>query len=406
MPGSLRVGPAPSVREYLHPQGRKLRSREFTGKSGSPDDRRRGAAHLARKPASCHNGAMRIVSTWSFGLRANEAAWPSLLDTTPERRPGNIAALDAVEAACAYADAAADIDSVGYGGLPDADGRVSLDGCVMLSPGRCGSVAGLRSHLHPVSVARRVMERTPHVMLVGPDADRFADTEGLATQELLSPEARASWEKWKREGGVVDQSRDRSLQPGLGFDPLRPVDRRHGADGRLFGDAGGSTGASLPPDEARWRHHDTIGCLAIDGAGVLAGGCSTSGTPFKVPGRVGDSPIIGHGLYVDPAVGAATATGTGELIMGICGAFLAVECMRRGASPLEAAREAVARIASTYPLEAHHQAAFLVMARDGSFASASLRPGYRTSVRDASGARAVEPDFVAIPDPSVTAPTA
>ncbi|MFM1866998.1 MAG: hypothetical protein RL591_406, partial [Planctomycetota bacterium] len=304
------------------------------------------------------------------------------------------------------------IDSVGYGGLPDASGRVSLDGCVMLSPAQCGSVAGLRRHLHPVSIARRVMERTPHVMLVGADADLFANAQGMGEVELLSPEARATYEKWLRKGGVVDQSRDGGGALRLGFDPLRPVDRRHGADGRLFGggelptDVPVDRSASLPADEARWRHHDTIGCLALDAKGILAGGCSTSGTPFKVPGRVGDSPIIGHGLYVDPSVGAATATGTGELIMGICGAFLAVECMRRGASPLDAAREAVARIASTYPLESHHQAAFLVMARDGSFASASLRPGYRTSVRDASGARAVEPDFVAIPDASVTDPTA
>lgn len=245
-------------------------------------------------------------------------------------------------------------------------------------------------------------------MLVGADADLFANAQGMGESELLSPEARATYEKWCREGGVVDQSRDRGVALGLGFDPLRPVDRRHGADGRLFGggDLPSDLPAGLPADEARWRHHDTIGCLALDANGVLAGGCSTSGTPFKVPGRVGDSPIIGHGLYVDPTVGAATATGTGELIMGICGAFLAVECMRRGASPLDAAREAVSRIASTYPLESHHQAAFLVMARDGSFASASLRPGYRTSVRDASGARAVEPDFVAIPDASVTEPTA
>jgi N4-(beta-N-acetylglucosaminyl)-L-asparaginase len=326
---------------------------------------------------------MRIASTWSFGLRANEAAWPLLAAK---------GAVDAVEAACAYADAAPDIDSVGFGGLPDAEGRVSLDGCVMLGPARCGSVAGLRSHLHPVSVARLVMERTPHVMLVGPEADRFALAQGLSESELLSEEARATYEKWRREGGTVDQSRDR----GLGFDPLRPVDRRHGEDGRLFG---GAPGGALPPDEAVWRHHDTIGCLAIDGAGVLAGACSTSGTPFKVPGRVGDSPIIGHGLYVDPRFGAATATGMGELIMGICGAFLVVESMRRGASPLDAVRDAVERIASTYPVEAHHQAAFVALAPDGRLATAALRPGYRTAVRDAEGARAVEPDFVALPDP-------
>ncbi|MCE2881132.1 MAG: isoaspartyl peptidase/L-asparaginase [Planctomycetaceae bacterium] len=323
---------------------------------------------------------MRIASTWSFGLRANEEAWPHLVSE---------GALAAVEAACAFADRAPDIDSVGYGGLPDASGRVSLDGCVMLSPARCGSVAGLRSHLHPVSVARRVMERTPHVMLVGPDADAFADAQDLARAELLSPEARATYEKWLREGGTVDQSKD----SGLGFEPLRPVDRRHGDDGRLFG---GSDG--VPADEARWKHHDTIGCLAIDARGVLAGGCSTSGTPFKVPGRVGDSPIIGHGLYVDPAAGAATATGMGELIMGVCGAFLVVESMRRGASPLDAVRDAVERIAKTYPLEPHHQAGFIAMGRDGRVASAALRPGYRTAIRDAEGARAVEPDFVAIPE--------
>lgn len=323
---------------------------------------------------------MRIAGTWSFGLRANDAAWPHVAAGR---------ALDAVEAACAWADSAPDVDSVGYGGLPDSSGRVSLDGCVMLSPARCGSVAGLRRHLHPVSVARLVMERTPHVMLVGADADLFADQQGLAEEELLSPEARAAYEKWLREGGVVDQSRDRAGSPAA--HAMRPVDRRHGEDGRLFGGA-------LPADEAKWRHHDTIGCLALDAKGVLAGGCSTSGTPFKTPGRVGDSPIIGHGLYVDPEVGGATATGTGELIMGVCGAFLVVEAMRRGAGAEDAVREAAMRLAKSYALEPHHQAAFLAMDRRGNIAAAALRPGYRTSVRDADGARTVEPVFVAIPD--------
>lgn len=354
---------------------------------------------------SRHNVTMRIVSTWSFGLRANEPAWERLLSS---------GALDAVEAACAYADSAEDIDSVGFGGLPDASGRVSLDGCVMLSPARCGSVAGLRRQLHPVTVARLVMERTPHVMLVGQDADDFAAANGLtavAGDALLAPHARSVYEKWLRDGGTIDQSRDRAAAghsgetPRLGFDPLRPVDRRNGSDGRLFGGSDavdavnrGAEHGFLPPDEAQWSHHDTIGTLAIDAKRVLAGACSTSGTPFKVPGRVGDSPIIGHGLYVDPSVGGATATGTGELIMGICGAFLVVESMRRGASALDAVRDAVERIASTYPLEPHHQAAFLALDRHGGFASAALRPGYRTSVRDEQGARAVEPDHVALPD--------
>jgi len=234
------------------------------------------------------------------------------------------------------------------------------------------------------------MERTPHVMLVGTDADAFADGQGVDRAELLSDAARATFEKWRAEGGTLDQSRDGPSRV-LGFDPLRPVDRRHGDDGRLFG-------GGLPADEARWRHHDTIGCIALDSHGTLAGGCSTSGTPFKVPGRVGDSPIIGHGLYVDPAVGAATATGTGELIMGVCGSFLVVEAMRRGATPAEATREAVRRLAEAYEVQPHHQAVFLAMAPNGDFAAAALRPGYRTSVRDEAGARAVEADFVAIPD--------
>jgi isoaspartyl peptidase/L-asparaginase-like protein (Ntn-hydrolase superfamily) len=266
----------------------------------------------------------------------------------------------------------------------------------MRSPAECGSACGLRRHLHPARVARWVMERTPHVMLVGADADAFADAHGVERAELLSGDARAAYEKWLREGGVVDQSRDSGR--GLGFDPMRPVDRRHGEDGRLFGGAPLPAGGALPADEAKWRHHDTIGCLALDAKGVLAGGCSTSGTPFKTPGRVGDSPIIGHGLYVDPEVGGATATGTGELIMGVCGAFLVVEAMRRGAGASDAVREAAMRLAKSYALEPHHQAAFLAMSRDGTFAAAALRPGYRTSVRDSEGARTVEPSFVAIPE--------
>jgi isoaspartyl peptidase/L-asparaginase-like protein (Ntn-hydrolase superfamily) len=150
----------------------------------------------------------------------------------------------------------------------------------------------------------------------------------------------------------------------------------------------------LAPDEDRWRHHDTIGVLALDARGTLAGACSTSGTPFKTPGRVGDSPIIGHGLYVDPAVGAATATGTGELIMGVCGSFLAVECMRRGASPLEALTQTLQRIIDSSDLTPEHQVAMIALAPDGTFASAALRPGYRTSIRMKDRDEVIEPDAV------------
>ncbi|MDZ4754891.1 MAG: isoaspartyl peptidase/L-asparaginase [Phycisphaerae bacterium] len=304
-----------------------------------------------------------IISTWSFASRGNESAWEILL------RGGE--ALDAVERCCAVVDAAPDVDSVGFGGLPDASGRVSLDGCVMLSPSRCGSACVLKRHLHPVSVARLVMERTTHVMLAGDDADLFADAHGVAAAELLAPEARARWEDWTRSRQIPDQSRD-ILAPRRCDTPSN--------------------------SEARWKHHDTIGTLCLDARGTLAGACSTSGTPFKVPGRVGDSPIIGHGLYVDPEAGAATATGTGELIMGVCGSFLAVEFMRQGMSPLEALRLTLERIRGSYVLEPHHQVAMLAMRPDGLWASAALRPGFRAAIRDDNGARILEPDATILPD--------
>jgi isoaspartyl peptidase/L-asparaginase-like protein (Ntn-hydrolase superfamily) len=311
-----------------------------------------------------------IVSTWSFAVRGHAAAWPGLA--------AGGSALDAVEECCRVIDAAPDIDSVGFGGLPDADGRVSLDGCVMLAPNRCGSVAVLREHLHPVSVARRVMERTSHVMLAGPDADRFADAQDFPRQELLAPDARKAWEEWKRNPAPVNQGRDRGL---------RPIDSGHGSDGRLF-----------VSDEARWKHHDTIGTLAIAAAGTMAGACSTSGTPYKLPGRIGDSPIIGHGLYVDPAAGGATATGVGELVMGICGSFLAVELLRQGRTPLEAATAVIERIRDSFTLEPHHQLAVIAVRNDGAHAGAALRPGFRLAVHDSAGSRTEEPGRTLLPE--------
>jgi isoaspartyl peptidase/L-asparaginase-like protein (Ntn-hydrolase superfamily) len=314
-----------------------------------------------------------IASTWSFSARGNASAWRSLAAGGDP--------LDAVLEACRIAEEDPTVDSVGFGGLLDASGRASLDGCVMRSPAQCGSACGLRRHLHPARVARMVMERTSHVMLVGDDADAFADANGEPVRDLISPDARAAWERWRAAPPTADdlaaQARDRSL---------RPVDTGTPGAGALFG-------AHLA-NERRWSDHDTIGSLAIGTDRRLAGACSTSGMPYKVPGRVGDSPIIGHGLYVDPEAGAATATGTGELIMGVCGAFLAVEEMRRGATPAQAARTVVERIGRAYRIEPHHQTAFVVMGTDGTVGAAALRTGFLVAVRTPAGERLAPPDFV------------
>ncbi|MBG85096.1 MAG: hypothetical protein CMJ40_11205 [Phycisphaerae bacterium] len=305
-----------------------------------------------------------LLSTWSFGERANAAVWP-------EFASGG-SALDAVEAVTVFCDEDPGIDSVGYGGLPDRDGQMSLDGCVMLSPEQCGSVCAVRKHLHPVRIARLVMDRTPHVMLAGEGADDFANEHGLPEQPLLSPDAKKAWEKHQAEG--KDESAD-----------VRPVDGDPG--GALFGD-----------DEERWRNnHDTIGVLGLDEQGVLAGACSTSGMPWKVPGRVGDSPIIGHGLYVDPQGGAAVATGTGELVMAICGSFLAVERMRSGAMPEDAIREVLERIASRSDLQVNHQVALIAIRPDGHWSAGALRPGFRLAFSDGSGHHTMDPAFVQLP---------
>jgi isoaspartyl peptidase/L-asparaginase-like protein (Ntn-hydrolase superfamily) len=300
-----------------------------------------------------------ILSTWSFGKRANAAAWPALA------KGGS--ALDAVEAACGDAEADATNHTVGLGGYPDRDGNVSLDACFMLSPSKCGAVAAQDHTLHAITLARRVMEQTKHVLLAGDGADLFAREQGIAKTELLTDEARHEWDKWKREHPTTRPKVKRNIEE-LG---LKDLDR---AD--------------------RFATHDTIGVLALDAAGTIAGGCTTSGLAFKLPGRVGDSPIPGHGLYVDPSVGAAVATGHGELVMGVCGSFLAVEAMRRGASPLDAALEVMNRIKSSYELETEDQVGIIVLGKTGQWNSASLRSGFRVAVRTPERDELVDADRV------------
>ena len=280
-----------------------------------------------------------VFSTWHFCRTANRAAWEAL--ARPEAD-----ALDAVEACCRAVEADPEVTSVGYGGLPDAAGEVTLDAVIMESPARCGGVACLRGFPHPISVARRVMEKTPHVLLVAAGAEAFALQEGFTPQDLLTPAARKRWEEYRR-----DHQRGQSPEHAASnHDPA--------AEG-----------------------HDTVGVLVRLADGRLAGGCSTSGLAFKLPGRVGDSPIVGHGLYVDPDVGAAVGTGHGELISRVCGTFLIVEEIRRGTAPLEAIGKALERIARSCRPLPRRQAAFLAVTPDGRWAAGSLRPGFQAALR-------------------------
>jgi isoaspartyl peptidase/L-asparaginase-like protein (Ntn-hydrolase superfamily) len=305
-----------------------------------------------------------LLSTWSFGQSANRAGWAKL--------SGGGSALDAVEAACRDAEADPANPTVGVGGLPDSSGRVSLDAAVMLSPSKRGAVAAIRRHPHPISIARKVMETTAHVLLVGPDADDFADQQLMPPALLLSEASKKSWENWLKENVA---------RTGHPF----------AATMANIEELGYGRGDSVAIGEA---NHDTIGVLGLDDSGLLAGGCTTSGLAFKLPGRVGDSPIIGQGLYVDPHVGAATATGHGELVMSVCGSFLAVERLRSGDSPLEAAKCVLKRIAEHHKLTKDDQIGLVVLGKDGSWACASLREGFRAAVKTHERDELVGPGWV------------
>ncbi|WP_339770301.1 N(4)-(beta-N-acetylglucosaminyl)-L-asparaginase [uncultured Paraglaciecola sp.] len=274
-----------------------------------------------------------VVSTWEHGLAANAAAWKIL------NNQGR--ALDAVEKGVRVPEADPDVRTVGLGGYPDSDGNVTLDACIMDENMNCGAVAFLQDIKHPISVARKVMEETPHVMLVGSGAKKFALEQGFTSENLLTEQSKKDWSEWKKLG---QQKKQINIE-----------------------------------------NHDTIGMLALDNAGNLSGACTTSGAAFKLPGRVGDSPIIGAGLYVDNEVGAATATGMGELMMKTVGCHLVVELMRQGASPQEACQKAVQRIATRLDNFAEFQVGFLALNKAGEYGAYCIQPGFNYAVRDTSG---------------------
>ncbi|MFB2119599.1 N(4)-(beta-N-acetylglucosaminyl)-L-asparaginase [Parapedobacter sp. 2B3] len=287
-----------------------------------------------------------VISTWDFGVAANRAAWAVL-------KNGG-AALDAVEAGVRVPEADLSNLTVGKGGYPDRDGHVTLDACIMDDQGNCGSVAALEHIAHPISVARLVMEKTPHVMLVGDGALQFALQNGFEKEQLLTPKSEAAWKAWLKEGK---------------YEPVVNIENKSFTTDKLPGNQ---------------YNHDTIGMLALDSDGNLSGACTTSGMAFKMRGRVGDSPIIGAGLYVDNEVGGATATGVGEEVIRTVGSFLVVELMRQGLSPRDACREAVERIIKKKPETAKEiQVGFLALNKQGEYGAFSLQKGFSYAVCDA-----------------------
>lgn len=312
-----------------------------------------GALALQRSLRASPPPSARVISTWDFGVAANQAAWAVL--------QGGGRALDAVEAGARVPEADVRNHSVGRAGYPDRDGHVSLDASIMDGDGGCGAVAALEHIAHPVSVARRVMEKTPHVLLVGAGALQFALEQGFPKQKLLTPEAEKAWREWLKGG---------SYKPA-------PNSGMRGCTSSAL--AGGS------------NNHDTIGMLALDAHGNLAGACTTSGMAWKLRGRVGDSPIVGAGLYVDNEVGAATSTGVGEEVIRNAGSFLVVELMRQGRTPEEACHEAVRRVARRKKSAGEIQVGFLAMNRAGEVGAWALQPGFDYAVCDAAKQDALLP---------------
>ncbi|MDR7129181.1 N4-(beta-N-acetylglucosaminyl)-L-asparaginase [Algoriphagus sp. 4150] len=278
-----------------------------------------------KSPALFNGEKPLILSTWNHGLPANTAAVEKL------NSGGSI--VDAVETGVRDTELDMSNLSVGLQGLPDREGITTLDASIMSGDGSCGSVAFVRQVKHPITLARMVMEQTPHVMLAGEGARQFAISQGMPMEdEELSPKAKEAYEAWK----VTSQ-----------YKPVINIE-----------------------------NHDTIGMIGMDAKGNMAGSCTTSGLAFKMHGRVGDSPIIGAGLFVDNEVGAATATGLGESIIRICGSFLIVELMRQGRTPQEACEEAVKRLIAKNKDIKDIQAGFLAMNKDGEVGAYAVHPGF------------------------------
>jgi len=290
----------------------------------------------SRNQEYLHNGPL-VISTWN-NTGANAAAFEAL--------QAQKNALDAVEAGARVPEADPNDQSVGYGGRPDRDGFVTLDACIMNPKGDCGSVTFLEGIKHPISVARKVMEETPHVMLSGAGALQFAKEQGFETTDLLTDKSRTEWEKWSESSKYA---------------PVINIE-----------------------------NHDTIGILALDNSGDISGACTTSGAAYKMRGRVGDSPLIGSGLFVDNEIGAATATGLGEAVIRVCGSHLVVELMRQGNSPQKACKLAVERVVSKNPDYKDLQVGFIAINKQGQYGGYCIQPGFQYLITTAEGTQLID----------------
>lgn len=276
-----------------------------------------------QKTALVRASQPKALSTWVHGLEANAEAMRVM------NEGGN--SLDGAEKGVMVVEADPNGSSVGLGGLPDRDGNVTLDACIMDHQGNAGSVCFLQNIKHPIAVARKVMEETPHVLLAGEGAKRFALAQGFAEENLLTESSQKAWQEWLKKAE---------------YNPIINVE-----------------------------NHDTIGMICQDAQGNLSGSCTTSGLAYKMHGRVGDSPIIGAGLYVDNDYGAATATGMGELMMKTLGSFLVVELMRQGAGAQEACEEAIQRIVDKLDYKSF-QVGYLAMDIAGNTGAYAIHPGF------------------------------
>ncbi|MGN6165050.1 MAG: N(4)-(beta-N-acetylglucosaminyl)-L-asparaginase [Flavisolibacter sp.] len=289
-----------------------------------------------------------VISTWAPNVKATVEAWKIL--------GAGGRALDAVEAGVQIPEADPGDQSVGYGGLPDRDGKVTLDACIMDEYANCGAVMFLEVIMHPIKIARLVMEKTPHVQLAGEGALQFALANGYKIENLLTPESEKAWKEWlktsKYDPMTIPKLLEQKNEPG------------------------------------QINNHDTIGMIALDAAGNLSGACTTSGMAFKMRGRVGDSPIIGAGLFVDNEIGAATSTGVGEEVVRICGSHTVVELMRQGMNPELACKRTVERIIKKKGDKAKDlQVGFIAVNTKGEYGGYALQKGFTYAVQTKAGSK-------------------